>query len=199
MNNVLKTLALPIISLSLLASQPAVAKEKRRLSSNFQVSEYNRIAQKYFPQPTFIERHISKKKPEQLWIWTDFIREGDSAKYYNGYDFISLSIKHVDDYIAAIDKYLEWREIAIRDSDEIEKTIADTIGRKKSLKVRFSFFSGNKFNHFMFMQNCALDTCLEPSFYFDSTNATALKSTLQKWKDGNLGGKSAEEIDNKYK
>ena len=177
----------------------ATAKEKVRIGTHFKTLEFNSVASSYYEHPTFLELHISKKKPEQLWIWSDFIKKSENAKYFNGYDFLSLSVSAVDDYIAAVDKYLKWREIAKRDGDIIEKEISRAQARKKSLKVKFSFFSGNAESHYLYMQHCAVGTCLDPAFYFDYDNALLLKETLVKWKAGGLRGATKEEVDEKYK
>lgn len=178
---------------------PAFAKDKTRLDSNFKAMEFNSVASEYMDRPTFLELITYKKKPSQLWIHTDFIKKSDTARAMGGYEFVSLSVSAADEYIAAIDKYISWHEIASADGDIINKEIARPMGRKKSLKVKFGFYSANAKSHFLTLQHCAVGTCLEPKITFDIVNAKLLKETILTWKSGNLEAITKEEIDDKYK
>ena len=150
-------------------------------------------------RPTFIELITYKKKPSQLWIYSDYIIKTDTARAMKGYEFVSLSESAADDYIAAIDKYISWHSIAMADGDIIDKEISKAMGRKKSLKVKFGFYSANAQSHYLTLQHCAVGTCLEPVMAFDMKNALHLKETISKWKVGQLQSLSSQDIDDKYK
>jgi len=180
-------------------SSPAFAKDKTRLDSPFKVSEFNSVASQYMERPTFIELITYKKKPSQLWIYSDYIIKTDTARAMKGYEFVSLSESAANDYIAAIDKYISWHSIAMVDGDIIDKEISKAMGRKKSLKVKFGFYSANAQSHYLTLQHCAVGTCLEPVMSLDIVNARLLKETIQSWKDGALKAITKEDIDDKYK
>ena len=191
---------LSIITLLLFAiSTPATAKDKIRLDASFKAMEFNSAASQYMERPTYLELIVYKKKPSQLWIYSDYIRKSDTAKAMGGYEFVSLSVSAADDYIAAIDKYFSWQSIASADGDIIDKEISKTMGRKKSLKVRFGFYSANAQSHYLTLQHCAVGTCLDPVMAFDIENAKLLKETISAWKTGQLEGITKEEVDDKYK
>lgn len=188
---------LTIITLAI--STPAFAKEKIRLDASFKAMEFNSAASQYMKRPTFLELIVSKKKPSQLWIYSDFIKKSDTARAMKGYEFVSLSVTAADDYIAAIDKYVAWHGIASADGDIIDKEISKVMGRKKSLKVKFGFYSGNAQSHYLTLQHCAVGTCMEPALSFDIENAKLLKETIETWKAGQLQTITKEEVDDKYK
>jgi len=194
-----KILFATLLTASFAFSAPASAKEKIRLDASFKIMEFNSAASDYMERPTFLELIVRKKKPEQLYILSDFIKKSDTGIAMGGYEFTSLSATAIDDYIAAIDKYFAWHKIASQDGDIIDKEIAKAMGRKKSLKVKFGFYSANAQSHYLTLQTCAVGTCMEPTMVLDYKNAQALKDTLLTWKAGNLQGISEAETNDKYK
>lgn len=194
-----KTLFATLLTACFLFAAPAFAKEKVRLDASFKIMEFNSAASDYMERPTFLELIVRKKKPEQLYILSDFIRKSDVGIAMGGYEFTSLSATAIDDYIAAIDKYFAWHKIASQDGDIIDKEIAKAMGRKKSLKVKFGFYSANAQSHYLTLQTCAVGTCMEPAMVLDYKNAQGLKDTLLAWKSGSLQGLNEAETDAKYK
>lgn len=194
-----KILFVTFLMASFVFNAPASAKEKIRLDASFKIMEFNSAASTYMERPTFLELIVRKKKPDQLYILTDFIKKSEVGIAMGGYEFTSLSATAIDDYIAAIDKYFAWHKIASQDGDIIEKEIAKAMGRKKSLKVKFGFYSANAQSHYLTLQTCAVGTCMEPTMVMDYKNAQGLKDTLLTWKAGKLQGLSEAETDAKYK
>ncbi len=185
--------------ITLAISTPASAKEKIRLDASFKAMEFNSAASQYMKRPTFLELIVSKKRTSQLWIYSDFIKKSDTARAMKGYEFVSQSVTSADDYIAAIDKYVSWHGIASADGDIIDKEISKVMGRKKSLKVKFGFYSANAQSHYLTLQHCAVGTCMEPVMAFDIENAKLLKETIVTWKAGQLQTITKEDVDDKYK
>gem|GEM_PF-4388338 len=114
---------------------PAIAEEVR-ISSPFNVLEYNTVSKQYGERATFIKMNL-RDKGDMGWIQADLIRKTDNAYLMGGYDVLRIKEKHVDKYIVAVEKYLSWQEIAVRDGDVFNKEIA------QANKVKFSFHSGN--------------------------------------------------------
>ncbi len=181
-----------LILIFLMASQPALAGEKVNIDSPFRVLEYNTVSNSYGERATFILMNV-RKKGDMGWIQADLIHKSEIAQYMNGLDAIRIKEKHVDGYIAAINKFLSWEEIAKRDKDNFDKDIVQVN------KIKFKFHSGNENSHYLVMAFCAVATCVEPQFVFDRENAVLLKVFFEDWKNDKLNYSIAEEIDSKYK
>ena len=170
----------------------ALAGEKVKISSPFNVMEYNTVSNQYGERATFILMNI-RDKGDMGWIQADLIHKSDLAQQWGGLDSLRIKEKHVENYISAVDKFLKWEEIARRDKDNFDKEIT------KVNKVKFSFHSGNEKSHYLVMTFCAVAICVEPSFYYDRKNAVLLKQFLEDWRDDKLNYSLDEEINDKYK
>jgi hypothetical protein len=150
-----------------------------RIHSSLNASQYNDIANKYMPRPTFLSIVQMDGYPDMLQI------KYDTYSSDKGYQWFSK--EHVDDYVALIDKYLKWEEIATRDGDLLNKEI----GTAKLYTVasipyslRFSIFSANKTNNYLVIGGASANP--NPSNIFSKENAIKLKMILIKFKDDNF-------------
>ena len=164
--------------------------DKTLVRSELRVLEFNDFAEKYLGKPSTI--YIwGKKKKQTLQI------------SYEPYNIASLAhepylmfvTKHIETYIAHIQKYLKWAAMATENGDSFEKDI----GKAKSqmgLGHKYSFWSGNATNHYLHVQACSLGSCGKSgNFYFDEHNATVLLNLLNDLKNGSL---PAPDVGNKY-
>ena len=101
----------------------------------------------------------------------------------------------VPEYLAAIDKYAQWAEIATRDGDMITKEISRA--KTKNGRIRFSMHSGNTTQHYLVAEFCAVGTCLgDRALYFSFENAMGLRGTLEAFGSGELT--TDPDLDSKY-
>ena len=177
---------------ALLIPISANAKGNVRIDSDFQVLEFNSISSEYLPRPTFLELVIKNKGKQNLLIKTDFIHKGEYAYLNKGLDFIPLKLKYVEDYIAAVEKYLKWQAVASKDRDIFTKEIS------KVKSVKFSFASGNSKDHYFIFENCVV-ACTTERYVLDYIGAQKFLKLLNKWKSGQLSTTTKSEIDDKYK
>jgi len=137
----------------------------------------------------------------------DFIRAGPSIDAHTGQNTLIFSEKRIDDYVSAIDKYLSWHDIALKDGDIFTKDIS----RVKSNSSAYNFFkfhSGSASNHYLIIHSPTMAAVLstntnfpkkDPDFVFDYENAKLLKQTLIDWKSGKFEDKININLDDKYK
>lgn len=102
--------------------------------------------------------------------------------------------------IAAIDKYLMWDEIAVRDRDSFDKkiTVIDNFQ-----KPEIWFISSNELNHYLTigMRSWAVPGQMKgiPDLNLDRVNAIKLKELMLKLQSGEISPKmQIENIDSKY-
>ena len=93
-------------------SNAAWRENVNRINSTLQVSRYNSIASQYLPTPTSV---IALKMGG---IETLGIEPKNANSMY-------FSIDYVDDYLAAISKYIEWQELATNNGDSFKKQISE--------------------------------------------------------------------------
>ena len=189
------------------SAQTAIAADPVSISYDLQVREFNTLASSYLPRPTFINIQ-EKKKADRLFIRVDFIRPTESKRVSGTMNRIGFSEKRIYEYIAAIDKYLSWEEVARADGDIFEKRIAKILSHKSAYNY-FEFHSGNATNHFLSINTpdtslLALTDVNEfnkkpPDFVFDRENALALKALLTDWKEGKFEKRLDLNVDDKYK
>lgn len=91
----------------------------------------------------------------------------------------------IDDYLALIDRYDEWRELATERGDSITREIGRAPAWHGELK--FEFHSGNAQNHYLLISICAVGTCLDDdSLAFDADNVGRLRGILTQWQSGEI-------------
>lgn len=155
----------------------------QRIQSNFFGSAYNTAANDYLPAATFLEIYPHKRGNDTLAIEVDDKYWDSTFKQYRP-KTLRLEKNHAAEYIAAIDKYAEWAEIATRDGDMITKEI----GRVKARvgKHRFQMHSGNTSKHYLVVELCPMVCMGEEVLTFDYQNAMALRDTLVRFGAGEL-------------
>lgn len=154
----------------------AISAEETRIPITFSASTYNEIANEYLERPTFAI--LNTRKKGKSWLDVSMERYGKS-EYGNAYINNSFTQEHCDQYIAFIDKYLEWETIATRDGDMIDKKI----GKAKNINMglNFGFYSASSKAHFLI-----IGYSLDHGQYFSKENAIALKDLLLRYKNNEL-------------
>jgi hypothetical protein len=155
--------------------------QSTRISSSIHAMQFNHVASKYMERPTFVS--IEQMSDGESVLAVDMINYGPQQSSNR------FSKKHVDTYISLIDKYLKWADLAKKNSDQLTKEIGDapTWANMSTGTLKFTFYSGNQFNHYLEISFCAVGTCLEDqSLYFDEDNAKKLKQLLSNFSSGKI-------------
>jgi len=181
------------LALAGLLALPASA-DPQRIQSTFAGSAYNRVSNEYTEVATFVEIYPKKKGNDILAIEVDDRYWSETYKAYRP-RVLLLEKNRASEYIAAIDKYAEWAEIATRDGDMITKEIAKV--KAKVGKHRFQMHSGNASHHYLMIDLCPLICTGEEVLTFDYQNAMELRATLEEFRAGNLSVNP--DLDSKYK
>jgi len=179
------------------------------IPSTLKVREFNSIASNYLERPTFV-KIIDKKKTDKMVISVDLIRKSKANRDSGAYETLVFSEKRIDKYVAAIDKYLSWEEIAKRDGDIIKKKITKVKANSSSF-VFFDFFSANQSNHYLMLTRPTFANVLTnansnnggnespPDFALNRENAIVLKTLLTDWKNGAFEDRLNLDVEDKYK
>jgi hypothetical protein len=96
---------------------------------------------------------------------------------------------NVTGYIAAVDKFLEWSELATQRKDAFDKEISKipTWGNGGAhFDLKFLFHSGNDQSHFLVITTATSLMELDNSQFFDVANAKELKRLLSDFASGNI-------------
>ena len=161
----------------------SAAADPQRIQTTFSGSAYNTVTNEYQPVATFVKLHPRKKGNDNLIVEVDARYWSDLYKAYRNPQ-IYFEKDHVADYLAAIDKYARWTEIAIRDGDMITKEISRT--KARGGKMRFQMHSGNAQNHYLVVDFCALICAGDEQLTLDYENAMALRDMLERFGSGEL-------------
>ena len=167
----------------------ADAQASQRIGTELRAAGYNSLASSFFERPTFVT--------------VVRLRDGDvlnveRSDYTSGSSNLSFTKEGAASARQIIDKYEEWREIALRDGDAFTKEI----GRAASLmgsEMRLSFHSGSKEKHYLAATICsgAMSICAdENSLYFDAENVARLDSLLEQFVAGEI---EVTDYDGKYR
>lgn len=172
-----------VTALVLFYAMAALA-EPQRIPVSFSGSGYNRAANQYLDAATFATIQPVKKGNDILTIEVDDPVWSDAYK-----SMMPRSLRweknSVPEYLAAIDKYAQWAEIATRDGDMITKEI--TRAKTKNGRIRFSMHSGNTQQHYLVADFCAVGTSLsDTALYFSFENAMGLRDALEAFGSGEL-------------
>lgn len=180
------------ITLAVFAVGQAFA-EPQRIPVPFVGSGYNGASNQFMEAATYATIQTNKKGNDILTIEVDDPVWSDVYKAYMPRS-LRWQKNSVPDYIAAIDKYAQWAEIATRDGDMITKEIAKA--KTKNGRIRFQMHSGNTEQHYLVADFCAT-VCLEDrALYFSYENAMALRDALDDFAAGRIAVNP--DIDSKY-
>jgi hypothetical protein len=183
----MKTLKLGMLALVLAGC--TTVDQSTRLSTGLEAKEYNSVYAKYMDRPTFISIEMMSDGNTVLAISRDNYGTTSSP--------LRFSKENVSKYIALIDKYFEWNQLAISRGDAITKEIgkAETWGNSISGTLKFTFHSGNSAVHYLSISFCAAGTCLDDqALYFDFKNSHELKSLLIQLDSGAVKTENVNEI-----
>jgi len=168
MKQIIATLA---IITSLYSTPTLAATNETEIPITFSASQFNDTASKYMQRPTFAT--LNTKSNGKSWLDLTMDQYGNHASTN------SFSFEHCDEYIALVDKYLEWEETASKDGDIIDKKI----GKAKNVNfgLTFFFYSANPKNHFL-----TIGYSKEYSQYFTREAAIELKNLFTRYKNNEL-------------
>lgn len=184
----IKTLSL-ILLLSIAASGCSTSGNTTRtiIPVNFSAMQYNSIANKYIESLTVVEYALMNNG--NSWISITMEKYGRD-QYGNQNTVLTTFVKaHCGEYIALIDKYLEWEDLATKDKDVISKPIGKAMGQ--IFNMHFHFHSGNPTSHYLSIGLWGAD-----SQYFNRDAAVQLRKLLVKYQNNEL---IALDTDSKYK
>ncbi|EJV9424528.1 hypothetical protein N7893_004265 [Vibrio vulnificus] len=175
----------------------SVSKE-HRLSHSFQSLEFNSLLSEYKARPTFVSLLEMSDGEEVLNIKMDsYLASSDGIK-----PSISISRKYVDENIEAIEKYLKWNKLALDRKDQFTKEIAITKSWDNAgvtVENRYTFHSGNEFNHYLEIVTCSLGIC-NPSqkspIMLNSNGATELVKELNDFRTGSVSKTNVDSVYN---
>ncbi|ELY3410654.1 hypothetical protein SMW94_004603 [Vibrio parahaemolyticus] len=175
----------------------SVSKE-HRLSPSFQSLEFNSLLSEYKARPTFVSLLEMSDGEEVLSIKMDsYLASSDGIK-----PSISISRKYVDENIEAIEKYLKWNKLALDRKDQFTKEIAITKSWDNAgvtVENRYTFHSGNEFNHYLEIVTCSLGIC-NPSqkspIMLNSNGATELVKELNDFRTGSVSKTNVDSVYN---
>jgi hypothetical protein len=197
MNNIkLTTSILAIVILFSGCKSNDIAKniKEQRIPTKVSLMTYNSLASAYMERPTFATLYTYK---DESYIRVEAKTYGtEHVKYLGTIDkkmLVRISSTQTRDFINAIDKYLKWNDLAIKNKDIVEKTISqtETIQFMKLFDsyTKFGFYSGSATSHYLTITNCTIaslipDMCIDS--YIDKKNALNLKELILAYQNGDI-------------
>lgn len=162
--------------------------EHRRISTELTASEFNSISSEYLHRPTFVEYLKYKNGARNLIVNIDFYGANDMVAYY--------SSEYANEYISAIDKFIEWEKLANKRNDMFTKEISTVKSGipMSDVKYKFEFHSGNENNHFLLIEHCAMLCVPELVQTYDVNNAIILRDLLKSLKSNSFKFESLDDI-----
>jgi hypothetical protein len=159
--------------------------QSTRLSTGLQAAEFNSLMSSYQPRPTSVSLETMSDGVEVLAIEMD---QYGTTRFDYGYEVhhqFRMLPEAIGDYVALIDQYDRWRELASERGDAITREIGRAPAWHGELK--FEFHSGNSDRHYLLLAICAVGTCLDDqALAFDADNAARLRDVLYRWQAGEL-------------
>ena len=152
------------------------------VKSDLSVMDFNGVASRYVERPTSVG--LASRKGQDAVLSVRVTR-------YSGEVHLILPVEHADKYIAQIDKFREWHEIATQRDDVIDKEISTLPGWGDAIgfQITASFYSAAPGRHLFVIEQC-MHGCRSAStldsFYFDIENALKLRELLIRLKTGEL-------------
>jgi len=171
---------LALAALMTIASCAHVGWDTTKLGSKFKARQYNSLTHKYEARPTFLELTTFKNGSDYLAVFMD--EYGSTAAELRFVD------EQANEYIALIDKYLEWEKLATVNEDIVDKKIGSAKGFANT--INFSFYSGSQYSHFL-----VLDTLGVNDQFYSRADAIALREVLAEYRDGKI---KQNDIDARY-
>ena len=150
----------------------------RRIATELKTSDFNSLASNFMFRPTSVE-YIQYNNDDEYLIVKSSLFGTDSSALFFGKRFS-------DDYINAIEKYMEWHGTAIARRDMITREISTIDSGMSDLQYKFSLHSGNESNHYLMVETCTLFCMSELTQYYDFDNASTLSELIKKFRDGVL-------------
>ncbi len=148
-----------------------------RATTEVMLTEYNSLAGKYLDKSTFLS--ISGNT---LTYKAD--------RYGQGYLWLVIHKNDIDTVFGAIDKYLRWESLAVKNGEMLTKDLTQKYNSESAvIDYKFVFHSGNAATHYMQFSS---DEITFSSLSKD--NVLRLKNELIKWRDGTLKFTTAEDI-----
>ncbi len=165
-----------VLVLTACIAQAFTVSKSDRVNTPLQACEFNSIASNYLPRPTSVALEVLSKKHEVLMVqMTPYAR---SNMFPDGYQ-IRLSKSKVPDYVALIEKFLQWSDMATERGDQFTKEIGQADSWRKRGKYKFTFHSGNASNHYLVITWVFMGTSTdESSLCFNPENADILRQLL---------------------
>lgn len=185
--------AIVVLALGVCAS----AASKTRVSTELQAEEFNNVSSRYTPKPTSVSIIELKDGTVILSVCMDTYAKSQVNPL--GKSYINFARKHISEYVAAIDKYLEWAALAIERKDSFTKKIGlvPTHSNIGNGSLKFTFHSGNNQEHFLAIALALPGVTMdEQAHYYDMVNAKELRRLLIAW---SLGTLQQTDIDSVYK
>jgi hypothetical protein len=179
------------VSLAMLAVTACTSiAEQTHIGTRLAASEFNSVSSTYEERPTIVSLQTYSSGVVALVIDMDEYGMGKTAQYGidapNDY-LMPLDVTKAHEYIAHIDKFFEWEELARSRGDIIQREIgsAPGAGYQTAGTIKFSLSSGNSTRHYLLMEFCAVGLCVNP-MYFTPESARELKALLLRAGDGSV-------------
>ena len=162
-----------------------------RISTTLRTQEFNVIITRYMEQATLVsaEKMPDGKYTLMVRVQTTTaphardnpglpVKAEDSVRFTD----VRFSKKNAKDYVAAIDKFAKWADLAIQRKDLFEKEIGvvPTWAATGSGSLKFTFHSGNDQAYYLVITSSSSVKDLgDQALSFDTANAQELKRLLQ--------------------
>jgi len=166
------SLVIATTTLALFGCAAGMVNTTRNIPTALVARQYNDVYSQYSARPTFASIEMMKDGSRVLNITINaYGSQSHSARFY---------AQNASQYIAAIDKFLEWEEQASKRGDMIEKEIA-IISSPNGFKISFDFVSGTPGAHFLYINGAStgmLGTMKATMMIFDKANALLLREMI---------------------
>jgi hypothetical protein len=144
----------------------------QRVSSGLRGLQFNSVASAYMPRPTSVNIERMRDGQKVLSVVVD--------SYGSMPHKVMFYERDISTCVMAIDKFLEWEQIAAKKRDLLEKEIA-TVPAPSGMTIYFVFTSGNETSHYLGIGHTIggpLGKTSAVSFYLDRAGATQLREHL---------------------
>lgn len=192
-----RTMIAAIVSTTVLTACTTIASETR-ISTRVAASEYNDVASRYMERPTFASIQSLSDGQDVLRLEMDSYGSGinPTTGFAANYT-LPFDKRFGADYLALIDKYVEWERLARERGDLIDREIGSaptwsSLGGTGSLK--FSIFSSSANAQMLVVSYCVSVGCSDQAFTFSRVNALELRKLLADFTDGRIGGANLDAV-----
>jgi len=175
-------------------------KEETRVSSSLSSKEYNDVYATYANRPTWVKIQDMSDGNTTLRVEMEHYAYNPTATYSPENltpQSIAFDKRYVNQYLPLIDKFLQWEAKAQTRGDAFTKEIGSALTWSQigSLKLKFTFHSGNRSSHLLAI---GLDAGLAQTnvLYFDRANAIELRKLISGLQSGQTKQTPIDEIYN---